>query len=217
MQRMESALQEAGFRVCNIAYPSRDHSVAELASQHVAPRISECASDPDEPIHFVTHSLGGIVVRQLASTERVWTFGRVVMLGPPNHGSEVVDAIGDWRVFGAVSGPAGGELGTATDALPQRLGPVPFEAGIIAGSSSINWINSAIIPGEDDGKVSIDSAKVEGMRDFVLVATSHPFLMADDAVIEQTLRFLTTGCFAHEVQEASVPGIQPCSPVEAPP
>ncbi len=144
-------------------------------------------------------------------------FGRVVMLGPPNHGSEVVDAFPTGVCSGAVSGPAGGEL--APQRIPCLSGSAPFRSRR-ASSREVarsNWINSAIIPGADDGKVSVESAKVEGMRDFVVVATSHPFLMADDGVIEQTLRFLTSGCFAHEVQEASVPGTQPCVPVDAPP
>jgi len=210
MHDMEIALQGAGYRVCNIAYPSREHPIADLASRFVAPGIGRCVPDADEPVSFVTHSLGGIIVRELARTELVRNIGRVVMLGPPNHGSEVVDALGDWYLFGAINGPAGGELGTSMSSGPQRLGPATFEAGIIAGSRSINWINSLIIPGVDDGKVSVQSAKLEGMRDFVLVGTSHPFLMTDREVIRQTIRFLTSGCFAHDMQEASSSGTQPC-------
>lgn len=206
MQRMELALQGAGYRVCNIAYPSREHPIAELAAKFIAPRISQCMADAAEPINFVTHSLGGIIVRELAHTGKVRFFGRVVMLGPPNHGSEVVDALGDWSLFNAVNGPAGGELGTTTDSVPQRLGPVAFETGVIAGSRSINWINSLIIPGADDGKVSVESAKLEGMRDFIVIAVAHPFLTNDGDVIKQTIRFLTDGCFAHDGQGESLTG-----------
>ena len=198
MHRMESALHGAGYRVCNIAYPSREQPIAVLASQYVAPSIARCVPDADEPVNFVTHSLGGIIVRELAKAGLVRTFGRVVMLGPPNHGSEVVDALGDWYIFGAINGPAGGELGTSINSVPQRLGPAGFETGVIAGSRSINWINSLIIPGVDDGKVSVQSAKLEGMRDFLVVATSHPFLMTDGDVIKQTIRFLSHGCFARD-------------------
>jgi triacylglycerol lipase len=198
MRKMESALEEAGYRVCNIAYPSREHSIAELASTHVAPDIAECVPDRSVSLNFVTHSLGGIIVRELANTGEIKTFGRVVMLGPPNHGSEVVDELGDWSLFGAINGPAGGELGTEAESAPQLLGPARFETGVIAGSDSINWINSLMIPGEDDGKVSIQSAKLEGMRDFLVLPVSHPFLMKDDEVIEQTIHFLTNGSFVHE-------------------
>ena len=121
------------------------------------------------------------------------------MLGPPNHGSEVVDALGSWFLFGMLNGPPGRELGTSATALPRTLGPAPFQVGIIAGRRSINPILSRIVPGDDDGKVSIESAKLEGMQDFLVVPTSHPFLMTDRQAIEQTLQFLDTGRFEHQV------------------
>ena len=210
MHDLEVALREAGYAVCNVSYPSREHRIADLASRFVAPSIARCVEDADEPVHFVTHSLGGIVVRELAKQGLVRTFGRVVMIGPPNHGSEVVDALGSQYAFAVINGPAGGELGTSISSLPRRLGSPPFETGIIAGSRSINWINSLIIPGVDDGKVSVASTRLEGMRDFVVVAAAHPFLIMNDDVIEQTIRFLAHGCFAHDEQTSSVADTQPC-------
>ncbi len=200
MQTMQEALQQKGYRVCNIAYPSREHPIAELAAQFVAPAIAECAHGKGVPLNFVTHSLGGIIVRELARTGKVRSFGRVVMLGPPNHGSEVVDALGGWSIFDAINGPAGHELGTNPESVPQKLGPVTFETGVIAGRHTINWINSVIIPGVDDGKVSLESAKVEGMRDYIVIPASHPFLMTDGEAIKQTIHFLEHGAFAHEAQ-----------------
>jgi len=211
MHDMALALEGAGYRVCNVAYPSREHSIAELSSRFVAPSIARCVPNAAEPVSFVTHSMGGIIVRELARAGLVRTFGRVVMLGPPNQGSEVVDALGDWRIFRAINGPAGGELGTSEDSVPQQLGPATFQVGIVAGNRSINWINSlAMIPGADDGKVSIESAKLEGMQDFVIVRATHPLLMKDRDVIEQTLRFLTSGCFSHE--EPPMAEAQECVP-----
>lgn len=196
MDDMAQALDEAGYRVCNVDYPSRKHPIEQLASRFVAPAIARCVTDANEPVNFVTHSLGGIVVRELARAKLINTFGRVVMLGPPNQGSEVVDALGDWRLFGAINGPAGAELSTSLDSVPRQLGPATFELGVIAGNRSINWINSfAFISGSDDGKVSISSAKLEGMRDFIVLPVSHPFLMTDPDVIKQTIRFLRVGCF----------------------
>ncbi|HEY1075247.1 MAG TPA: alpha/beta fold hydrolase [Fontimonas sp.] len=196
MDDMARSLEQAGYRVCNIDYPSREHEIAELAAKFVAPEIARCVADPAQPLNFVTHSMGGIVVRELARTGAVQPIGRVVMLGPPNHGSEVVDRLGGWSIFGAINGPAGGQLGTAEDSVPQSLGPAGFEVGVIAGNHTINWINSLMIPGPDDGKVSVESAKLEGMRDFVIVPESHPFLMMDPQVIGLTIGFLQSGCFA---------------------
>jgi triacylglycerol lipase len=209
MQQMEAALLNHGYRVCNIGYPSRKHSIADLASRHVAPAIARCVPGKNTPLNFVTHSLGGIVVRQLARSGDVANFARVVMLGPPNHGSELVDALGDWYLFDALNGPAGSELGTGAQAVPQSLGPADFEVGIIAGSSTINWINSLIIPGQDDGKVSLDRARLEGMRDFIVVPVAHPFLMTDDQVIEQTIRFLKYGCFSPSEPGAAATSLRP--------
>lgn len=198
MAPLAESLQAAGFVVCNIAYPSRRYSIAELAESFVAPKIAQCFSDARQPTHFVTHSLGGIIVRQLAAAGLVSNVGRVVMLSPPNQGTEVVDKLGKERLFEAITGPAGGELGTGADALPQRLGPAPFELGIITGTRSINIFLSMMIPGTDDGKVSVARAKLDGMKDSVTVPAAHPFIMKNDVAIEQTLHFLRHGWFAHE-------------------
>jgi|CXWL01.1.fsa_nt_gi pimeloyl-ACP methyl ester carboxylesterase len=202
MSRMASALESAGFRVCNLAYPSRQHSVAVLASDFVAPAIRDCGAHG--PVNFVTHSLGGILVRQLSVSEPDIEMGRVVMLSPPNQGSEIVDKLGHWRLYQFINGPAGGELGTAADSLPRRLGPPAFELGVITGSRSINLFLSTLIPGTDDGKVSVESAKLDGMRDFRVVKTSHPFIMRNRQVIAETIRFLQDGSFSPD--ELASPG-----------
>src|SRR5262245_11316354 len=165
MDKTALALRKEGYRVCNIPYPSREHAIGQLAAEFVAPAIARCSAGESRPVNFVTHSLGGIIVRELARTGLLRNFGRVVMLGPPNHGSEVVDAIGSWELFERVNGPAGGELGTSPYSTLRQFGSPAFPVGIIAGNRSINLINSMIIPGVDDGKVSLDSAKLEGMRD----------------------------------------------------
>ncbi len=198
MTPMAERLAQAGFAVCNIDYPSRHHRIEVLSTEHVLPRIRKCLGPEPAAPHFVTHSLGGIIVRQLAATGALPAIGRVVMLGPPNGGSEVVDSLGDWALFNAINGPAGRQLGTAPDALPRQLGPPPFETGIIAGSFSINPLLSLLIPGEDDGKVSLASARLDGMRDFRVMPVSHPLMMRNTAVIEQTIHFLHHGRFADE-------------------
>lgn len=195
MEKLEDYLSGAGFKVCNIDYPSRHHRIERLASDYVTPGIRQCFGDTQTPINFVTHSLGGIIVRQIAATDDSIVFGRVVMLGPPNKGSEVVDKLGGWTVFQMINGPAGNQLGTAPDDLPRSLGPATFDAGVIAGSRSINLILSTLIPGEDDGKVSIENTKLEGMKDFTVVGASHPFIMRDSEAIALAYQFLLEGVF----------------------
>ena len=118
------------------------------------------------------------------------------MLAPPNGGSEVVDRIGHWRLFGWLNGPAGRELGTGPGSLPNRLGPVRFPLGVIAGDRSINWINSLfLLPGRDDGKVTVARTRVDGMADHLVIHATHPMIMRHPEVIRQTLHFIREGRF----------------------
>jgi len=198
MLTMQMALADAGFRVENVDYPSRTAPIEQLSDGAIgqaleSPRLSGCAQ-----VHFVTHSLGGILVRSYFKRHDVARLGRVVMLGPPNQGSEVVDGIGSWWMFRKLNGPSGSELGTGNDSTPNTLGPVHFELGVIAGDRSINWINSMMIAGKDDGKVSVARTKVEGMKEHLVVHSPHPFLMTNKTVIENTIRFLKTGSFQRQ-------------------
>lgn len=199
MVSMANTLRDAGYVVQNVDYPSRTAPTDELAEKAIGPALASARAAGAIRVHFVTHSLGGILVRAYLAKHPVPELGRVVMLGPPNQGSEVVDRIGSWWIFRAINGPAGNELGTDPKSVPNQLGPVNYPVGVIAGSRSINWINSAMIPGTDDGKVSIEHTKVAGMTDHIVVAASHPFLMKNPAAIRQVLQFLANGRFAHEV------------------
>jgi hypothetical protein len=139
--------------------------------------------------------MGGILVRYYLAQRRPAELGRVVMLSPPNQGSELVDSLGKLPGFLAINGRAGRQLGTSPDSVPNRLGPVSYPVGVITGNRSINLILSRLIPGEDDGKVSIRRARVEGMSDFLVVPHTHPMIMNSDLVIRQTSQFLRRGRF----------------------
>ena len=195
MEEMGNALAAEGYYVLNVDYPSTTTNIEEL-SDDVMEALSE-AEDLSrfEKIHFVTHSMGGILVRSYLSRNEIPNLGRVVMIAPPNQGSELVDIMGDWWIFEKINGPAGRELGTGERATPIRLGPVNFELGIIAGDRTINWINSLLIEGPDDGKVSIDHSKVKGMQDHVIIHATHPFIMKNEEAIRATIRFLESGKF----------------------
>jgi len=195
MSKMAAALQSAGYTVLNIDYPSRTASTEKLADDTLAKALSSPALAGCTQIHFVTHSMGGILVRSYFSRHADPRLGRVVMLGPPNQGSEVVDHLRSLPLFRAINGPAGGELGTATTDTPAKLGPVSFPLGVIAGDRSINWINSLMISGKDDGKVSVERTKVAGMTEQAVVHATHPFLMRNTQAIRLTILFLETGSF----------------------
>lgn len=117
------------------------------------------------------------------------------MLAPPNQGSQIVDEFGWLPGFHLLNGPACDQLGTGTESIPLQLGKVAYPVGVLAGTHSINWILSMALPDPDDGKVSVESTRVEGMADFMTLPVSHPFIMSDPDAIRQTLRFIEPGHF----------------------
>lgn len=197
MDKLAKTLTESGYVVENVAYPSRQDQIKILAKQAIAPTLNKKKIQSCSKVHFVTHSMGGILVRSYFSNHQYDKLGRVVMLGPPNNGSEVIDKIGAWKLTKFINGPAGCELGTDDKSVPNKLGKVNFELGVISGDRSINWINSLMIAGADDGKVSVERTKVEVMKDHVIVHATHPFMMKNKEVIRHTLNFLKMGSFVH--------------------
>ncbi len=198
MARLKYRLSERGYRVVNVGYPSTQHSIEHLASEELGPALEECCAAAEGKIHFVTHSMGGIVLRYYLANHEIENLGRVVMLSPPNQGSEVADWLAENPVLQKVLGPWTEELGTGPESLPNRLGPVDFELGVIAGNRTLNPVFSRMIPGADDGKVSVERAKVEGMSDFLVVPYSHTYIMWNESVIDQVLHFLEQGEFRRE-------------------
>jgi pimeloyl-ACP methyl ester carboxylesterase len=177
----------------NSDYDSRSSDIETLAQTAIEEALAACPQT--QPVHFVTHSMGGILVRQFLAQHDIDNLGRVVMLGPPNKGSEVVDKLRDVPGFHFLNGDAGLELGTGAASVPNKLGRANFDVGIIAGTSSVNLILSSLIPGTDDGKVSVENTRLEGMNDHLEMAVTHPFMMRNDAVIEQVIHYLETGQF----------------------
>ncbi len=195
MEALAEALAEEGFLPINNGYPSRDYPIEQLARLAIEPALDACPKGME--VNFVTHSLGGILVRQYLSNHTIPSLGRVVMLGPPNKGSEVVDKLHAVPGFHFINGDAGMQLGTGSLSIPNSLGKANFDVGVIAGTRSINWILSALIPNTDDGKVSIESTKLDGMQDHIQMPVTHPFMMKNKLVIAQVVTYLKYGYFKH--------------------
>jgi triacylglycerol lipase len=198
MVPLEEALQERLYAVANIDYPSREQPIESLAPEAIGRGLAACRSCDAKVIHFVTHSMGGILVRQYLAGNTIPELGRVVMLAPPNQGSEVVDRFSTMPGYKSVNGPAGYQLGTGPGSVPILLGPVTYPVGVIAGTESVNFILSTAFSDANDGKVSVERTRVEGMSDFMTVEASHPFIMRNDEAILHVLTFLEFGRFIRE-------------------
>jgi pimeloyl-ACP methyl ester carboxylesterase len=196
MTRLARRLHHDGYQVHNLAYPSQRADIRTLANATLGRVFAE--APVDARIHLVTHSLGGILVRQyLHDHGTPASLGRVVMLAPPNAGSELVDRLRHWSFYRRINGPAGLQLGTDTASIPQTLGAPPsgVEIGIIAGNVSLNPFFSAFIEGLDDGKVSVARSHLEGESAHIIVPYSHTWMMWRRPVLTHIRFFLRTGRF----------------------
>jgi hypothetical protein len=197
MEPMAQDLEARGFRVCNTGYPSTASVVEDLTDDYLQPAVQNCRNEGCQVIHMVAHSLGALMIRQYLQNRQLPAGSRIVMLSPPNQGSEVADTLGPWFFYRWILGPAGQQLGTAPDSLPNRLAPVDGSIGVITGNASWNLILSTIIPGPDDGKVAVERARLDGMDDFIVLPVTHTFIMQDAETMAQTAHFLEFGRFDH--------------------
>lgn len=195
MELAEQVLQRAGYTTVNIDYPSTGDTIPALAEMAIPPSRAACAAHSDQPPFVLTHSMGGILMRWWAQAHPDDAWSRVVMLAPPNQGSELVDALEDLAPFRLINGPAGMQLGTKPGSVPRALGPVGFDLGVIAGDRSLNAFYSMLLPGPDDGKVTVAATQVAGMADHLVLPMTHTFLMNSPEVLAQTLEFFEHGAF----------------------
>ncbi|MGI2170407.1 esterase/lipase family protein [Shewanella sp. MF05960] len=195
MTTLALALNAAGYHTINFSYPSTQYHIAKLAEDAITAALAQCPKG--SKVHFVTHSMGGILVRQYLHLHTIENLGRVVMLGPPNKGSEVVDRLKTLPGFKFINGPAGMQLGTRLVDQPRMLGAANFDVGIIAGTRSFNLLLSSLLPTPNDGKVSVASTLLDDMSDHIAIAVTHTFMMKNKIVIAQVLHFLMHGKFNH--------------------
>jgi hypothetical protein len=196
---MQRALERSGYFVANVDYPSRDYKIEMLAPMAIEDGLAQCATNPGtSEVHFVTHSLGGILIRVYLADNAIDNLGRVVMLAPPNQGSVAVDELVQIPGFDWLNGPAGYQLGKGPESVPLSLGVPNFDFAVIAGDRSIDPITSAVLPNPDDGRVSVSDTRLEGMRDFAVVPVSHAMIMQDRQVIRLVRNYLAYGSFTPE-------------------
>ena len=204
MARLERSLRTEGYRTVNLTYPSRTMPLEQLAVEWLPAQLRTRGVAAAPRIHFVTHSMGGIVLRAWLREEQrknggrpPANLGRVVMLAPPNQGSAVADRLRRFPPFRWFTGVNGVRLGTGADSLPRALGPWPagIDLGVIAGDRSLNPLFSAWLDGANDGKVSVASTRLAGMRDHLVLPHSHTWLQWRADTARAVGRFLQHGCF----------------------
>ncbi len=196
MAKLSTSLSAAGYCVHNVDYPSTKGSFPEMVS--ALSRVIDSHRGSCSKIHFVAYSLGAIVVRGYLAERLLPQLGRVVMIAPPNQGSEIVDSFRHSRVFNRLMGPVAARLGTSAEDLAQQLGMPRYPLGIIAGDRWINPLGWMLIRGQHDGTVAAARARLEGMTDFVIVHRTHTFIMNAREVADQTIKFLRDGRFEHD-------------------
>ncbi len=198
MLQLESALTAAGFDVHSVGYPSMDEAPATLLKT-VADKIETCCTDSKQTVHFVGHSLGGLLIRAYLADHEQQNMGRVVLLGSPNKGSELAD-VEDTETLPTrlleMAGPTAKALRTGPSGFPASLPPPHYPVGIIAGTRD-NRLANEWLPIPNDGLVSVDSARLNGMDDFVSFDVTHWDLRSDPRVAEQVVAFLEDGRFEH--------------------
>ncbi len=194
LKKLERALQRRGFATLNLDYASRKKPLEQLAEDIHAP-VQAFANQIDGPLHFVGHSMGGLLARTYVARHRPERLGRVVMLGTPNGGSEIADVLEKRAIYRWFFGPAGLQLTTHPDQSLAQLPPLDYPVGVVAGNLSIYPSSLFLLPRPNDGRVSVASAKLPDMADHIVIRSTHPWLTRHRRAIDQTIAFLHRGHF----------------------
>ena len=203
MRPVKRALELHGYTVVSLSYPTWRVPIEQLADVYLANELDERVPEDALRIHFVTHSFGGILLRQYLSNHHEDRLGRVVMLAPPNQGCEVANLFHRFAIVRWLAGPNLSRLGTHSDSLPRRLDPVTFETGIIAGTRPFLGIFLRA-DSVSDGIVSVEETRVQGMKDWIAIERTHTFLMRSRESLDQTASFLNDGWFRHHSSRQNV-------------
>lgn len=190
-------LRRLGFATLTPYYPSWARAL-DAHPATLQPQINRFTSHVEGPLHFVGHSMGGLIIRALLREQRPPSLGRVVLLGTPNAGSEIADVLHTHPLARHVLGRAGPLLVTARDdGWRKRLGRVDYPLGVIAGDRCARLAPFAhALPLPHDGKVSVAATHVEGESDHLVLPLTHSGLCFDPRIVRPLVRFLETGSFA---------------------
>lgn len=195
MYLLSKRIANAGFEVYNITYPYKSHTIQEIAD-FLNDKLIELGVDKKDRINIVGHSMGGLVARAYINRYKPQNLHRVVMIATPNHGSELADAMKNWWIYRLKFGnKSGQQLSTDQRELSDDLGKVNYDLGIVAGVTWVNPVFSAILPGDDDGLVSVESTKLDGMNEHIIIDFAHTLGIMYKTVSKQVISYLKYGRF----------------------
>jgi triacylglycerol esterase/lipase EstA (alpha/beta hydrolase family) len=197
MWKFAQRLEDANYKVCRLDYATIGKSVNAVLSE-TSKQINSCITHAPN-VHFVGHSLGGLVIRSYLKESKLKqeeiNIGKVVLIGTPNKGSELADHLKDsWLMD--IGGGISRALVTGNDSLGNNLGEVDYDVGIIAGTKSSSLTREKFI-GPNDGLVSVESAKLINMSDFIAIDVGHSQMRYNLDVCGQTIHYLQKGTFKH--------------------
>jgi len=197
MSGLASFLEGQGYKTLNLDYPSAKYDISSIA-ELIHGTIKKFA-DKHSKIHFIGYSMGGLVIRAYLQKYRLENLGKIVMIATPNKGSEVADFLQNFWLYKKLYGPAGQQLITDQQSFKDILGDIYYDLGIISGISPYYFFGNYLIGKKNDGRVSIESSKIEGMKDQVTIKSGHTWIPSYKKTWQQAARFIATGKFEYEV------------------
>ena len=202
LSSFRTSLEEQGYTVIGFDYPSTRGSITQSAEY--LRKVIDSLEGIDQ-IDFVVHSMGGLIVRALLTLEPDCRLHRMVMIAVPNLGAELADRFRNYRLFRLLYGPAGQQLATDPNGLIPQLPTPPFEFAVVAGTRGKETGYNPLLPGEDDGTVTVDSTRLPGATDFLCARGLHSFLLDSCEVVAATVRFLQTGALRESGEKEPIP------------
>ena len=197
MRSIANDLEDHGYQTVSVDYPSTQNEIPELVQNYLIGGYDECVQTGAEKIHLVSHSMGGILIRHFLQDFTLPIGSRVVMLSPPNQGSELSERFGDTWWYQWAVGPAGVSLSSKQQGIITQLAEIDEPVGIIAAYRDWSLWPDEWLPQPNDGTVSVESMKLAEMDDFILVNSGHAMMRFNDEVQGQIRQFLALGKFAH--------------------
>lgn len=200
MKKLEKFFKHKGYDTLNINYFSLTNPISKIALEVLPKSLNKKLKKKQySKIHFVTHSLGGIITRyyftHYKNIPETMKTGKIVMIAPPNKGAELAEKWRDRLWFKYTQGPAGQHIGTGAHSVIHQLNPLTIDVGIIAGNKPVNHLTALLLPSENDGTVTVESTKLSEMKDHITLPYNHTFICNKKVVWEQAHHFLENGSF----------------------